>query len=413
MLSLALSLAALAPPVADDVTVLWKGKELDVQSLPADVPEPARECVARWSAWAGANDHRLELDDAGRVLLVAPSWNPGQRRHRELMEATVKRFDALLPAPERKDEPDAPVTGAGTPPSPDQHPEDPEGAPPGLERWLRPADEGKAWGSETRALDGETVALFMLRDVSAYGTLLEQVGRENEHLVEWARAASGFTGFVVEQPLCGAYLLDDPNQEEWNPENELVNRLTQLLVLRRFGQEPYWIVQGIAWCIEQELCGSIYCFPYRQGFVGVEEHKGWDVVLGKRLLARGSGPIEVIEFAEWQRGTYDEHAAKLGWGVIAWLVARKPAELSPWLEELRLVRARENKKLDANGKWERDTNYRIDAATQERILGERFGATLLADAAAHYRAIAEKAIEEERAQAEREARDKRRKRGKD
>ena len=56
--------------------------------------------------------------------------------------------------------------------------------------------------------------------------------------------------------------------EEWSPDHEIVNRVAQLLFLRRFSQQSFWLQQGIAWCAEWGYDSSLYCFPYRHEFIG-------------------------------------------------------------------------------------------------------------------------------------------------
>ena len=87
--------------------------------------------------------------------------------------------------------------------------------------------------------------------------------------------------------------------EEWDIENELVHRLAHLLLLRRFGQQPFWLTMGFSWYVEKEMRGAIYCYPYRSGFVWASEHE-----LG--LLVRGPGvprgrvsetPVQLVDVA--------------------------------------------------------------------------------------------------------------------
>lgn len=385
--SVAFLLGALAPLAAagDEAGVYWKGRFVAADELPDAIRPSARAAVTAWAEWAKANEYRLDLEDEGRVLLGSPSEKKSQlERWRALEARTIALFEELLPAPPRAD---APKPGEASDPPPagtDELPEDPDGAPAGFEpsfTWSYTFQ----WGSAPPEPDADTAVLFVLRNEEAQGALLGDLARRFDYLVEWTKAAHSYTGFVLEQPMMGAYLLDAAGQEEWNPDNELVNRLTQLLVLRRFGRQPYAFVQGLAWVAEQRLCGAIYCFPYRNEFVWATEHTSWESELAKCFQPKDAS-IPLDDLLAWNRGKYQNEAAQISFGLMRFLVQNHGGELPAFLEELR-VYCEAHSKIDlGNGNWQRDLAFRVPEAELERMLADHFGADVLEQAAEYLRA---------------------------
>jgi len=370
--------------------VHWKGVSYPAEALPEAAGEAARATAGAWAEWAAKSRYRLDLSDDARVLLATPASGASVRGASTLVERAEVLFDRLLPAPDRSQEPaaaPAPEPSGRQGPPPGELPEDPEEGPAGLTPRVEPrAATETSWGTETRALDSATAVMFVLRDEAEYRWMLERLGEQHEYLRPWIARAGEYTGFVLEQPLAGAFVMSAQGQEEWDARNELVNRVVQLLLLRRFGQEPHWLVQGTAWHVERELLGAIYCFPYRDEFVFAVEHTSWSNDLKRTFLERADAPVDLRELTDWRRGTYRGPAARLAWGLVSWCAQRRARHLPEFLEALRRFRDADNRQAKEDGTWTRDTEYVVPAEAQERILREILGATALEEAAAWFRA---------------------------
>ena len=218
--------------------------------------------------------------------------------------------------------------------------------------------------------------LFVVRDEAEYGELVDTLAERHPYLEEWAADSIGNPGFVLGYPLTAAYVLQAAGQEEFDAKNELVNRAARLLLLRRFGELPNWVVHGWAWHVEIALRNSVYVFPYRDEFVFVTEHTDWDKDLRNRFRTREK-PLEVDEFAGWRRGSYSDSHARVAWGVIEFLARHEPSALPLFLEQLRLTRDRESRIDQGNGKWIRDRDYEVPPATQRKLLTDLIGADVL------------------------------------
>lgn len=388
----ALALAPLPPQQAtrsDDplsqVEIGWKGKTYAGPALPLEVGPGPPAAAEAWAAWTLEHDYRMTLTDDARVLLITHQKNGKFGRQLELVHRTEKEFDRILPEPEREEE----VVEEEVPEDPTgELPEDPDGGPAG---WTPegleplPYTYSYEWGVGTWKVDTETCVMFIVRDEEDYGDLVETLGEMQDYLKPWVEKGKTFTGFVHERPMVAAYIANASGQEEWDPDNELVHRVAQMLFVRRFSSfQPYWLAQGLAWHIENELRGAIYCFPYRSEFVWATEHTGWDKELKSRFKDRDDQPLQASEFATWKRGKYEAEFARVAFGFAGFFDRYHQEDLSPFCEEVRLFAIEDNKVDLGDGNWERVTDYQVSIEDQLLFLKKHFGDEVLEDVTGYF-----------------------------
>jgi hypothetical protein len=271
-------------------------------------------------------------------------------------------------------------------------PEDPEAdapaAPPAPVTSAVPAWHS-SWGAGSAALDRDTIVLLEL-DPESYGAALGHLVDVQPSLGVWATSARSSVGFVLESPLTGAWLHGKGGEggEEYSPEAELVHRLTDLLLLRRFGRQPYWIAKGIAWQAEMKVRRGIYCYPFRDEFVYVVEHEGWPIEVRnfvKKEFKKGS--LSIADFSALRRGHWNGEAARLAYGAMAWLLENRAAGLPAALEELRLTYDRESRIDKGGGLWERDVAYEVSDAAVEQAFEQHLGPEVLAELTAGLKSL--------------------------
>lgn len=310
---------------------------LTTPGLPADgtTPETATDVWLEWTAErliAGEAPGYVPEDAAkGRVVLLRSSGrSPGKAK--KSIEKTCAAFDDALPAPK---------------------------------------------GSADAA---PVPVLLALEDGPSMSSAVAFLGKRYPYLEGWAKGAVEGVGFVLEDPLSAAWLESVPGLEkEWNPENEVVNRLAQLLLVARAGRQPQWLALGLAWCIELDVCKDIYCFPNRTGFVGKREHKGWDKVLVQLRESRGETPFTIDDLAGWTRGTYDDDHAALAWGAATLLAQHFEERLPQVVDELAGVRDRDGRTTHPDGSWEAVPGYEIAPEAQREILDRVLECDFLAE----------------------------------
>lgn len=379
---LALTLTGSAP--ADEATIVWKNKTYPISEIPASTGPTVRGTAQVWGEWVLEHKYQMHLSKDARVLVISRRKNSAIKRQLKLIEKASAYFDKVLPAPKRL-ETKEPEAEAEKPGPREDLPEDPEG---GLAGWneAEPEKETDAtwnyeWGASTFELDTETCLIFIAKDMKDYGSILDKLGSLHDYLKPWLTKGKSLAGFVLERPLAAAYVENVSGQEEWNPDNELVNRTAQMLFLRRFSQLPYWLVQGFAWHVEWELLGGLYCFPYRSEFVFATEHTGWPKELKKRFKKANPMTVQMDDFVKWRRGRFLPDPARVSFGLVNFLAKWHKDELPDFAERMRVFWEEDNRIDTGGGSWSRKPGYEISSKNQMRLLREAFGMGVLDEAA--------------------------------
>jgi len=320
----ALCLLGVATPSGEEVPISWDGRRFTSAQLPEGFPERARAAVELWKPWAAQAGYRFDLDPDARLMLVTRRTGGKGEAQLRLVLRAQKWFDDLF--------------GPGA------------------------ADAAP------------TAAALVLKDAKAHADVLSFVGKIEPHLASWASSAGGKElGFVLEKPLCGAFVETVPGVKEWNPEHELLNRAVQLLFLRRAGTLPNWLAQGLAWEAERTVLGSIWCYPHRAGFVARSEHDAWPGELAAELENPALAVFSIEALAAWRRGTFDVESARRAWGLAHYLAREKGNVLGDVLEDLRAFREKNGRTTHADGSWELVPGYEVPAQAQVEILAKRCG----------------------------------------
>jgi hypothetical protein len=347
------ALAGATPAAAGgaEVKVLFQGKLRSFEQAIELVPEGCRESLRYWRVWAEEQGFHMAVDGTGRLVVLSASSNK-LKAWLATAEKAAKRFDEIAPLPaERLIQRVIPGSGDGGA----KLQEPPGGA---------PAEEGTGTGLPGNIglppYEEQPILLFHLTELEQQMTVLQRLAFDHPHLQGWLAEGGTRAGFAVEWPHVGAWL-ETPQNEEWSPEAELVNRVAQLMAMRRFGHLPFWLRMGLAWKVEWDVIGGIYCFPYRAGFVWATEHNAWPSDLAKMYADRKDYPIQPGELDEWPRETYREEFAKRSFGFVSFLVDNFPDRLTPLLERAREEHERGSLRATAGGGWERVPSFETSA----------------------------------------------------
>jgi hypothetical protein len=397
LLALALLATPALAPRGDDAPLTWGERSLSLDALPPELPEAARRALVAWEPFATSQGYRIDVESGGRLLVLTAHSSGRAARLVALVEKVLERFERELPAPAERlvakgpalapPQPATPKPAAGDQPLPED-PEDDGGEHPWKLGPEKPAERTSAptvvttWGALSQTLDGESAVLVLCPGEGEFRVLLAELARRAPHLEAWAQDAKAQQGFVLGDPLIGAYLENPSGVEEWNPDNELASRVARLLLLRRFGELPNWFVQGYAWHMELALLGGMYVFPWRDEWVWATEHSGWGRAVATRFAKKA---LRAEDFLAWRRGSYLEPEAKASWAAVEFLLAKEAARLTLALERLRVFREEAARVPDGPSRWRLDTSYEIPAADQHRVLGEVLGADYLQRATRFFR----------------------------
>ena len=224
-----------------------------------------------------------------------------------------------------------------------------------------------------------TAVLFELVGPKSLEAATGHAAAQVPRLAGWAASARSGTGFVLEEPLAAGWMKSVSGVEVWSPENELANRLARLLTLERFGRQPHWLAQGLAWHLEIGVCKDVYCFPYRTGFVSKKEHRSWPRMLADQMEARGERPVEMAELAGWRRNSWDAPRAGLAWGAATMLAEHYEDELPRVLAAFAALRVKDGRDVAADGSWTWIPDHEIPAEGQLELLDRELGVDFLTE----------------------------------
>jgi hypothetical protein len=378
----ALSLGRIVPALllctspAQAGEVHWKGKSFSSDSLPAELPREVGEAAAPWEAWAKKKGYRIQVSDAGDCILVAEKRDSGSEQSLALIAATIAWVDPILPP--RASEPAVPDVPKPKP-AVSKRLEDFDLPPPAGSVPAKPTEQPRS--------PHQVPVLLAAADPADYKDALGMLVAQHAWLKDWAaEIGEGAYGLVLPRPLVGAWVLNAPENEEWNPDNELVHRLAQLLVIDRAGWVPYWMQLGLAWNAELGVRGSIYCFPYRYGFVGIGEHGGWAPMLRSFYGDRPKQPPTMDELSALRRGKYEDLPAGTAWGTLRWIIAEQPKALAGLLADLDLEFRKQALEVIEDGTWRSLPNWEWPAPLQRDLLRKHLGRDVFERLGAAFRA---------------------------
>lgn len=304
----------------------FKGVRHRPGELPSGVDSAVRRQLAPWLEWATRNDSRGELDPSAQVLLLLSTAEGPSDRQAQWISKTLQAWER------------------GAPNTPRERP---------------------------------LLVLAQLHQAENMGSLAQEIAASRPELSDWARTVEQTGGFVLAQPLVGAWTLAGEGREEFDPDAELVHRLATLLALRDFGRLPHWLGTGLAWNMEFEIRGTIACFPYRNEFVSVHGHGGWESDLMTRFKERAKVPLTMEELAALKRGSFDEASAALAFGAARYWSLSGHAGLWTALVELGAAHEKNSVVTHADGSWVRLGDYELPPEAQREILAARLGQDFL------------------------------------
>ena len=318
---------------------------------------PDTTAAGFWADFAATRKYAIKSLRNGDLLVLLPQEKSKPERALERIEQALARFDAILPA--------APsATGAG------------DAAP----------SATNLWGATDRPLDSGTMVLALFREPDDFAEALSALGEAFPYMAAWSASAKGQPGCILERPLFGACVDNVPGMEEWNPDNELVHRVAQLALIRRFGRQPVWVGLGVGWNVEFDVLKNIYCFPWRDSFVWATEHGGWENDLRRAWKKRGSEAVPMADLAAIKRGGFAVEDAAICWGFVRFLVRHHGERLPALLREFDAQRAVLGRVPTSDGRnWTMAADYELPAEDQQKAIEQLVAPDALQQAADWFR----------------------------
>jgi hypothetical protein len=317
--------------------VHWQRKSFEPGQWPVELPARGQALISRWRGWAQEMGYRMDFDADMRVMTLSSSaHNRSVCKEDKLVERTLEAFDRRLSAPQI------------------DH---------------RGSDEGLVEKHQEAP-----VVLLRLHNRADYLTVLDFLSSTHPELESWAQDVESAPGFILDEPLCAAWIESGVQRDGWRPDNELVHRLASTLCQSRFGSVPHWLERGVAWDVEFDVQHSIHCFPNRTGDYGRNQHREWEQQLKNLWGKRTHSALALEDMALWEQGTYDETYASMAWGLVRFLQEYREESLAPILHDLGVYQDNQTRRVSPSG-----AKVPTPATVTESVLRRYTGSQTLAE----------------------------------
>ncbi len=324
-----------APAKAPDGGLFYEGRRVSYSKLPTDHPAPLRALLEKERLFAEKHGLRVYAKAKAPVVVIS-EWGESQTlRHLEDAEQLAADFPRFFP--EAKE------------------------PPPLADEEIDGADPSNPF------------PLFLIQTMPVYTALAERMEAEHEYLKGWAAKAANLQGFHLYRPrivvcLSGTY---------GDPRHWVLHELVHVMAYPRYGRQPFWVEEGMAWYVEDALLKGVFAFCYRSNFLWDAEKSGWSNDFAG-LLKREKAP-SVLQLASLRPGTYTagdlgvkDPRALLAYGFIAFLSNERRDEFVSMMHAFA---------KDAAEVGDFEASYEVPVETQRRILEATFGADLDKDLA--------------------------------
>ena len=326
-----------APEKGRDGGLWFEGRRIPFSKLPADLPASLRALLEKERPFAEERGLRIYAKAKAPVVVIS-EWAESQTlKHFEDAEALAADFTRFFPEPREP----APL-----------------------------ADE------EIDGADPSTpFPLFLIQTMPVYTALAEKMEAEHEYLKEqgWAARAANLQGFHLYRPrivvcLSGTY---------GDPRHWVLHELVHVMAYPRYGRQPFWVEEGMAWFVEDAILKGVFAFCYRSNFLWDAEKSGWSNDFAG--LLRKDKPPSVLQLASMRPGTYTagdsgvkDPRALLAYGFIAFCSNERRSEFLAMMSAFA---------KDAAEVGEFEASYEVPVETQRKILEATFGPDLDKDLA--------------------------------
>jgi len=285
MLAITLSLFLAAPFAGGraDRNLCIDGQWGTLAKVPESVPAAARALIERERSFVEKNELKLYTSTKTPVVVIS-EWNESAARSRvEDVRLAIEAFREIFP---------------------------PAAAPPPV------ADD------EIDNVDPEApFPIYLLDPGPTYEALVDRLIAEHEYLEGWGTRAKTLGGFHLYRPRIVAIL-----PSYFDPKHQVIHDVTHVLAHQRYGRQPFWLDEGIAWYSEDAMLRGIFAFCYRHNFLWDAEKTGWSRDFSNIFRGRGDRPT-IEDLTRMMPGSYTagesgvkDPRAVLAYGLVAFLV---------------------------------------------------------------------------------------------
>ena len=273
----------------------WRGKKVTLEDLTQAQQDVAIDALEVWGPWAEEQGYRLLLSDQCRALLVI-SGKQASKRWKQLNQAEQFFEEHFLSPKDRQ---------TSEPESDDEY------VPLNFD---------------------QTIQLVEFRKEQEYNTALKRIREEYPYYSDLDKL-KGLSGFLLPRSFIGGWMEQATGVDYWRANNEMINRALVLMQSEKFGTAPLWMRLGTGWFAEFEMTNSLHSFPYRDEFVFVVEHSGYENIV-RNLFRKERKALDLHELNDCSPDAFSRDCAAMSWGFVTFLGRYYPGALPAILNDL-------------------------------------------------------------------------------
>jgi len=216
-------------------------------------------------------------------------------------------------------------------------------------------------------LEGAALRAVFIRKEDNFNALCDALIAADPRQTEFFESSRESTGLTLYRPPFTVYFHDGKVQDEARADSSIAHNLVHLELVRRYGELPMWLREGLACAGEDIAFGEVWSNWYRDGFVYAKSHQAWRAQAAKRMMLMGH---KLNQLFDYPARPFEEDYAELAFGFSVWGMEAKPKELHAFLNALH---------ADYQKHWKAGGRYEPSPETVADLASECFGATWQAD----------------------------------
>ena len=313
--SLCAVMIALASDKAPDLTLI-DSKALMDQASRATVSPDVAMMLERYGAFAGGAGMKGYVDERAGLLLFSSSDDKDSRHMLQLLaDAKVKLVTSMA----------LPQVGR----------------------------------SENK---GQALMVFHFTSQGKYEALLDQLALAYPHLQKWVPKAKSFSGFSLPDPAMVVVLENELAHRDRTRDSLLTHLTGHALVGQQFGEQPFWMQEGVALHLESSLSDKLGAFCVCQSFQPINRPGAWKEEMTRAWQQVSSAQLSALLSLSSEQATLADTLRALG--LVRHLLTSDPAKVVSFMTTI------DQRRVDADP----GTPYDIlSAANQLSILTDIYG----------------------------------------
>jgi hypothetical protein len=209
---------------------------------------------------------------------------------------------------------------------------------------------------------GQALMVFHFTSQGKYEALLDQLALAYPHLQKWVPKAKSFSGFSLPDPAMVVVLENELAHRDRTRDSLLTHLTGHALVGQQFGEQPFWMQEGVALHLESSLSDKLGAFCVCQSFQPINRPGAWKEEMARAWQQVSPAQLSALLSVSSEQATLADTLRALG--LVRHLLTSDPAKVVSFMTTI------DQRRVDADP----GTPYDIlSAANQLSILTDIYG----------------------------------------